>query len=246
MRGPTATADGKSTMWISMDIWGTILDLEAVTEEMAQGLSRLLGKDEGTVERTIHAVREKLKRLRRVGAIGAGEMVSRGLEELGRELEIDVGALRSAVEKVFEAEVDVSRLVFNDVSEALDILHARGHRLGVLGNVLLWPGAYTRTLLERAGLSKYFEFMLFADEIGFQKPEREAFIKFCERAGVAPEDVVHVGDSVAEDVGGPLSVGMKAVLIDRRGGTLLVLRDFGIAVIHDLRLLPFVADALIY
>lgn len=49
------------------------------------------------------------------------------------------------------------------------------------------------------------------------KPHREIFEKAMEIAGVSPEEVVHIGDSVVSDVRAAEAVGINPVLIDRNG-----------------------------
>lgn len=49
------------------------------------------------------------------------------------------------------------------------------------------------------------------------KPHREIFDKAMETAGVSPEEVIHIGDSVVSDVRAAEAVGITPVLIDRSG-----------------------------
>ena len=49
------------------------------------------------------------------------------------------------------------------------------------------------------------------------KPHREIFEKAMEIAGVRPEEVIHIGDSVVSDVQAAKAVGITPVLIDRSG-----------------------------
>lgn len=51
------------------------------------------------------------------------------------------------------------------------------------------------------------------------KPEREFYSDILRLTGWEPEETVFVGDSVEDDVIGPKGIGMKAVLIDRKGIT---------------------------
>ncbi|MEU6134706.1 HAD family hydrolase [Nocardioides sp. NPDC047086] len=47
------------------------------------------------------------------------------------------------------------------------------------------------------------------------KPDPRAYLLTCERAGIAPTEVLMVGNSLAHDVLGPLDAGLDAVLLDR-------------------------------
>lgn len=57
------------------------------------------------------------------------------------------------------------------------------------------------------------DFLAVADsgKLGIEKPDRPIFEWTRERLGVAMDEVVHVGDSVAADVAGALRAGMRAV-----------------------------------
>lgn len=47
------------------------------------------------------------------------------------------------------------------------------------------------------------------------KPNKEIFEKALELAGVKPDEVIHIGDSVVSDVEATKAVGIKPVLLDR-------------------------------
>ena len=49
------------------------------------------------------------------------------------------------------------------------------------------------------------------------KPHREIFEKALETAGVKPDEVIHIGDSVVSDVEAAKAVGITPILIDRTG-----------------------------
>jgi len=68
---------------------------------------------------------------------------------------------------------------------------------------------------EEGWVSKIFHSHGFSDELRINEPGRRIFIEFCNRIELKPSDAVHVGDSIAEDVGGALSAGVKAVYINR-------------------------------
>jgi len=52
---------------------------------------------------------------------------------------------------------------------------------------------------------------------GVEKPDPAIYRLALERAGVAPENAVHVGDSPAMDMEPAESVGIRGVLLDRKG-----------------------------
>ena len=50
-----------------------------------------------------------------------------------------------------------------------------------------------------------------------EKPDIAIFRAALQRAGVRPEEAVHIGDSVHADVEGALNAGISPILLDRRG-----------------------------
>ena len=89
-------------------------------------------------------------------------------------------------------------------------LAARGVSLGIVSNTGRTPGVILRRVLERHGLLGYFGAISYSDEVGFRKPEARIFHVTLERAGMAPDEAVHVGDNPDADVVGAQGVGMRA------------------------------------
>jgi putative hydrolase of the HAD superfamily len=92
----------------------------------------------------------------------------------------------------------------------------RGTRLGIISN-----GAREQQLgkLRRAGLMKYFSVTVFSEDTGFGKPHPGIFQEACRRAGENPEECVHVGDDLTNDIHPSRALGIRPVWIDRIGGT---------------------------
>jgi len=82
--------------------------------------------------------------------------------------------------------------------------------LGVISNSMSMA---PRRFLEQSGLDRYFEAILVSGEVGYRKPHSEIFKRALEKIGANPEEVVHVGNSLEEDVKGAKGVGMYSVLI---------------------------------
>jgi putative hydrolase of the HAD superfamily len=107
-------------------------------------------------------------------------------------------------------EPDVWR-IFDDVKPAIDALASLGINLGVISN---WDERL-QPLLERLGLRKYLETVVVSCEIGFPKPSTVIFEHAARKLGLAPEFILHVGDSAREDLRGAESAGFQARLIER-------------------------------
>ncbi len=116
--------------------------------------------------------------------------------------------------------------VFSDVVPALETLRRMGLGLGVLSN---WD-ARLGPLLAALGLAPYFGPLVISAHEGLRKPDVRLFRRACQRAGLPPEAILHVGDRRAMDLEPARRAGLHALLVDRAaptgtGETVLSLRE---------------------
>jgi FMN hydrolase / 5-amino-6-(5-phospho-D-ribitylamino)uracil phosphatase len=82
----------------------------------------------------------------------------------------------------------------------------------------LWPVASLtngNADLERIGLHLHFAHHIAARDIGSAKPEAKIFLAAAERLGIAPENILHVGDDPELDVVGAREAGLRTAWINR-------------------------------
>lgn len=96
--------------------------------------------------------------------------------------------------------------LFDDVLPALTALAARYPLLAVSNG---------NAHVTRVGLGDFFAYSLSASDFGVAKPDVRIFHAAADMAGVAPAEVLHVGDDATMDVLGALDAGMQAVWINR-------------------------------
>lgn len=101
--------------------------------------------------------------------------------------------------------------VFPDVVPALEVLRQGGYRLAVLSN---WD-TRLRPLLQALRLADFFEVLVISGEVGWHKPDPRLFAHAARQLGLPPRQILHVGDSWAEDVGGARRAGWQAVWLAR-------------------------------
>ena len=124
---------------------------------------------------------------------------------------------RECFEAMYEAFAEPQAWrIFDDVLPALAALRQRGFRLGVISN---WDERL-RPLLGRMQLSDRFDSLVISHEAGCTKPSPEIFRQAATALGTPPASILHVGDSVKEDVEGASAVGFQAILLDRRASKL--------------------------
>jgi len=101
--------------------------------------------------------------------------------------------------------------IFEDVKPALDALAARGIQLAIISN---WDERL-RPLLDKLKLTKYFETIIVSCEIGFPKPSPVIFEHAAKKLGLAPQFILHVGDSREHDADGAAAAGYQYRLLER-------------------------------
>jgi HAD superfamily hydrolase (TIGR01549 family) len=118
------------------------------------------------------------------------------------------------VERIYETFTDLANYrLFEDVPPVLERLAAAGLVLGVISNFEEW----LERLLEELGVRERFSVLVISGLEGIEKPDPRIFLLAAERAGVSPQESVYVGDDPGFDVGPAAGVGMRPILIDRRG-----------------------------
>jgi putative hydrolase of the HAD superfamily len=101
--------------------------------------------------------------------------------------------------------------LYDDVPETLAAVRAAGLRIGLVSNSARDVREFARHhgLDVDAGISSFHH--------GRTKPHASIFRAVLELLGVEPADALMVGDTIADDIEGALALGMRAILLDRKG-----------------------------
>ncbi len=203
---------------VLLDALGTLLELEPPAPRLRTELLKRFGVriGETDAQRAIAAeigyYRAHLDEGR--DSVALAELRSRcaealrdGLPDDERIAAIDNAALTSALLASLRFEP------FADVRPALAAARAAGRRLLVVSN---WDASLNE-VLDRLGLSPMLDGVVTSAEFGERKPAPEIFEHALALAGVAADEAIHIGDSLAEDVAGARAAGIEAVLIKRDG-----------------------------
>ena len=100
-----------------------------------------------------------------------------------------------------------------DALPTLDRLHKAELTLGLISNFEEW----LERLLDALEVHHFFSTVVISGVEGVEKPDARIFEIALERAGVAAEESVYVGDHPFFDVEAARQAGLLPVLIDRRG-----------------------------
>lgn len=97
------------------------------------------------------------------------------------------------------------------VFEALEF--TRRYRVGLVSVTGVSPGRLVRSVMRAHGIIDYFDTLIFSDEVKWVKPSVKLYQSAIEAFGVAPEDIVHIGDSMKGDVVGAKKSGMRVIWV---------------------------------
>ena len=100
-----------------------------------------------------------------------------------------------------------------DALHVLEAIKEMGFKMGLISNTGMTPGFTFRSYMEERGMLEYFHTLTFSDEVKLAKPSSEIFMMTLEAMAARPEQTIHVGDHVINDVVGAKRCGMKTVWI---------------------------------
>lgn len=103
--------------------------------------------------------------------------------------------------------------LFPEILDVISELKESGFVLGIVSN---WDSRLL-SLCQKLGLKEHFDFILASGLVGISKPHPGIFQEALRCSGALPHEVLHVGDSLEDDVHGPRGLGIHAVLVDRSG-----------------------------
>jgi len=181
---------------------GTTVDSEEVLgafERVAPNFIEVLGKLGTTTWSTSREISRRFW----------GTVYDTAFSELGIEDQDD--ALKDALYGRF-TKYESYRL-FPDSVPAVEKIRAAGLTVGLISNFEEW----LEGMLIHFEVAPLFDVMVISGKEGVEKPDPVIFLRALEKAGVEPEQAVYVGDHPIIDVEAAESIGMDAVLIDRRG-----------------------------
>jgi len=207
-----------TTRALLLDALGTLLELEPPAPRLRAELSERFGLSigEADAQRAIAAeiayYRTHLDEGRDPDALAAlrgrcAEALRAALPDHGRGAAIDNAKLTGALLASLRFKA------FADVRPALAAARAAGRRLVVVSN---WDVSLDE-VLDRLGLAPMLDGIVTSAAVGSRKPSPEIFERALALAGTAPNEAIHVGDSLTEDVAGARAAGIEAVLIKRDG-----------------------------
>lgn len=204
---------------VTYDLWNTLVHNRNYGEFRLPGLKRTLREhgysfDDRVVEDAYlggfrfsgRVIRSEDHR-----HVETSEIVGEVLRLLGVEDEGVLGELVPMYEESFLC--DPPRLK-EGVFEALD--YTKRYKVGLVSVTGVSPGRLVRQVMKGHGILGYFEALSFSDEVKWVKPNVKLYHSATEALGIAPEETVHVGDSMKGDIVGAIDAGMRVIWVKKK------------------------------
>lgn len=198
---------------ITFDIDNTLWDLSAALDDaLVEAHAELLNCTRAEVADSVdiariallrEAVAEEMAHLRGVSSSWLEDVRHESFRRLAGELGADApDDLAERMANAFFRRRFGAVTLFDGVRESLDSLVHR-YRLGLVTN--------GNSSLVGTGLENHFSCHVAAGQHGWEKPDLRLFRVACARLQCDPSEIVHVGDSLPEDVAGAQLAGMRGV-----------------------------------
>ncbi len=131
---------------------------------------------------------------------------------------------REAIREMLRRSGDPSHLA----EPAFEVFFAARQRVELYDDALpalaFWSQRYPVVALSngnadvhRVGIGQHFHASVSAQSLGVAKPDPRIFVAGAQAAGVAPHEVLHIGDDAHADCVGAMDAGMQVVWLNREG-----------------------------
>ena len=127
-------------------------------------------------------------------------------------LEVGPAIDRALADAIYEVVLDVWH-AYDDTVPMLRALRDAGLRLALISNA----GVPIRTVLDRDGITELVDEIVLSYEVGWVKPDLRIFQAAVDALGLRPTQVLMVGDSGTDDVGGT-PLGIRTLILPRTTG----------------------------
>ncbi len=106
-------------------------------------------------------------------------------------------------------------MLYPETVKVLEGLKTQQYELGIISNF----DSRLFVVLRGLGIADYFQTVTISSLAHAAKPSGRIFTQALEKHAVEPDDAVHVGDSLDEDVKGAQQAGLMGILVERQPGS---------------------------
>lgn len=134
--------------------------------------------------------------------------------QFGQRFGFDPGPDAAHYERLVDEGIAAVEL-YPDSVPCLEAARARGLKLALLSNL---AAPYKRPVFE-LGLDAHFDALVFSCDVGMAKPSAKIYAHTARELGLAPGELLMIGDTRRDDVRGARRAGLRALhLLRERGG----------------------------
>jgi putative hydrolase of the HAD superfamily len=151
---------------------------------------------------------------------------------------VDDDELAAELGERFGEERRARHETFEDAAPILDALRGQ-YRLALVTN---GASCLQREKFEASGLTDRFDAVVVSGDLRRAKPDPAVYAHALDALGARPAEAVMVGDSLRNDVDGPVAAGLRGIWLNRAGEPRPAGRD-DVVEIADLHELPAVLSA---
>ena len=194
---------------ITFDFWGTLFQDQGSGERhrlRVNAMAAATGQDHDAVDAALNLAHKEFFRvhLEEQRTLVPQDAVHLAAATLNVQVEPEVAA---ALTTVFaEAILQFPPVPIEDALDAVQAA-AEHYPVALICDSGISPGASLRPLLERNGFTRHLQILTFSDEVGVAKPQAPMFERTAVQLGVAPEEILHIGDLEPTDIAGVHGVG---------------------------------------
>jgi putative hydrolase of the HAD superfamily len=228
---------------IAFDLWETLITEDAATARQQERLrldriEKILGHPPVRIESAYRQIWQRCHEL--YWSDDRDISCRRQIEHFIEALEMDPSSVDEATLAEIEhayanAALEILPRAVTGAPETLDHLKQRDLVIGLISNTGRTPGYILRQILDRLGLARSIDVMVFSNEHGECKPRASIFEQLRNGLGVPYEETMFVGDNLYVDVYGSQRCGMRGVhFVPPERGT-AVAPPFE----HDMEIHPF-------
>lgn len=197
---------------VSFDGDGTLWDFEKVMRHSLHHVLKELERIDPEAARLLDIdkmieVRDRVAEELKGKTINLEEIRLQAFQETLKDIDKPNDILASHLNEAYLHHRFEDIELFEDVLPALSALRSE-YSLGLLSNGNSYP--------ERCGLNNIFQFVVFSQDYGVAKPDSRLFEIALEKANCSKQELLHVGDSLENDVTGAINAGIRCVWVNRK------------------------------
>lgn len=205
----------KSIRAITFDYWGTLFrdaNLEQRHQLRVAALAEIAGVGEREADAALQAAYKEFFRThveeKRTLDHHDGARLTIG----HLKASVSAAAAKELAHRYANAIITHPALPIDGALEAVRAAAARVP-IGVISDSGISPGSALTVLLENHGFRPHFRVLTYSDEVGVSKPQAPMFERTAAALGVAPSEILHIGDLEPTDIAGIQAMGGTAGLI---------------------------------